>query len=91
MAIPKVKAPYSLEAETITMLEQIATRWGVSKSEALRRAIRVAASSERDEVPAAAKLSQLQKGIGLTATVAAAWARQSRSERRAGSRATGKK
>ena len=38
MAIPKIKATYSLDVETVRMLVHMARRWGVSKSEALRRA-----------------------------------------------------
>jgi gamma-glutamylcysteine synthetase len=39
MATPMVKSTYALDAETLTALEQMAKRWGVTKSEALRRAI----------------------------------------------------
>jgi hypothetical protein len=38
-----VKATYSLDPGTVCRLEEIARHWGVSKSEALRRAIRAAA------------------------------------------------
>lgn len=44
MAIPKIKATYSLDPETIALLERVSRRWGVSKSEALRRAIQALAS-----------------------------------------------
>ncbi len=89
MAIPKIKATYSLDQETVRLLDRVASRWGVSKSEALRRAIRsaAAAAGERESVPGLDALSRIQKGLGLSASVAAAWARQSRAERRAGSRA----
>jgi hypothetical protein len=89
MAIPKIKATYSLDQETVHLLDRVASRWGVSKSEALRRAIRSAAEAagERETVPGLEQLSRIQKGLGLSASVAAAWARQSRAERRAGSRA----
>jgi hypothetical protein len=85
MAIPKIKATYSLDEGTVRLLERVAERWGVSKSEALRRAIRSAAATERVEIPAIEKLNQIQKEIALTSSVAAAWARQARSERRAAS------
>ena len=52
MAIPKIKGTYTLDAETIDALESMARRLGVSKSEALRRAIHAAAqetSSSRIE------------------------------------------
>ena len=35
MTIPKVKATYSLDAETTALIERLARRWAVSKSEAL--------------------------------------------------------
>jgi hypothetical protein len=88
MAIPKIKATYSLDAETVRSVERLSARWGVSKSEALRRAIRSAASTENEPIPAIEKLNQIQTGLGLTASVAAAWARKARAERRAGSRSS---
>ena len=89
MAIPKIKATYSLDEDTVRLLDRVASRWGVSKSEALRRAIRSAATAagEREGAPGIETLNRIQKGLGLSASVAAAWARQSRAERRAGSRA----
>src|SRR5206468_11951707 len=88
MAIPKIKATYSLDQETVQLLERVSRRWGVSKSEALRRAIRSAAATEREHLPAIEKLNHIQAGLGLTASVAAAWARQARAERRASSRSS---
>ena len=46
MAIPIVKATYSLDVNTVKALERMAKRWAVSKSEALRRAIRAAAAND---------------------------------------------
>jgi hypothetical protein len=46
MTIPRIKGSYSLDATTVAMLERLAYRWDVSKSEALRRAIRASASAE---------------------------------------------
>jgi hypothetical protein len=82
MAIPKIKATYSLDQETVRLLERVSRRWGVSKSEALRRAIRSAATTEREHVSSIETLSQIQTGLGLSESVAAAWARQARAERR---------
>lgn len=90
MAIPKIKATYSLDQETVRLLERVARRWGVSKSEALRRAIRAAGDSEAASSPALETLNRIQGGLGLTNAVAAAWARQARAERRASARAPGK-
>ena len=86
MAIPRIKATYSLDQDTVRLLERIAQRWGISKSEALRRAIRSAAAAERVAIPAIGKLNEIQEEIALTESVAAAWARAARRERRAGSR-----
>jgi hypothetical protein len=83
MAIPRVKGTYSLDQSTVQLLERIAERWGVSKSEALRRAIRAAAAADRVEIPAIETLNQIQKEMGLTSSIEAAWARRARSERHA--------
>jgi hypothetical protein len=40
---PRIKATYSLDVDTVQRLEQAAAHWGVSKSEALTRAIRAIA------------------------------------------------
>jgi Ribbon-helix-helix protein, copG family len=80
-----IRSTYTLDVETVEMLERLARQWAVSKSEALRRAIRAAAeqgmSGERE-----ARLSawrQLQTGVGLTRGRAKVWERQMREERRA--------
>ena len=82
MAIPKIKETYSLDAETVRLLERVSRRWGVSKSEALRRAIRAAATSS-DVDTATAPLDRLQLAMGLTEAAAADLARHARAERRA--------
>ena len=89
MAIPKVKATYSLDVETVKVLENVAERWGVSKSEALRRAIRAADAANPPENDAAAALDRLQTSLALTETATAAWARHARTERQAGSKRRG--
>jgi len=79
MAIPAVKAAYSLDTETVRMLERMARQWNVSKSEALRRAIRAVAeqaSPEREEAIRA--LDELQDALGLDARNAAEWEREGR-------------
>ena len=84
MATPKIKATYSLDTETVRLLERVSRRWGVSKSEALRRAIRASATgggSDVDERLAA--LNRLQAAANLTEAEANAWVRRVRAERRA--------
>jgi hypothetical protein len=88
MAIPKIKATYSLDAETVRLLERLARQWDVSKSEALRRAIRASAAEPRANAATAA-LDRLQQSLGMTEAVAAGWARHARAERRASAKRRG--
>lgn len=83
MATTTVKATYSLDPGTVLRLEEIARSWGVSKSEALRRAIRAAASGEAPGSggPLGA-LDALQRSTSLTPSSARAWAANVRAERR---------
>lgn len=83
MAIPKIKATYSLDVETAHALEKLAEEWGMSKSETLRVLIRERARSPRpaprvreataDEKLAA--LGALQESMALTPAAAAKWMR----------------
>lgn len=82
MASPKIKATYSLDPETVRLLERVSQRWGVSKSEALRRAIRASAALPEAEGERLAALDRLQDTAGLRAGAAASWAREVRAERR---------
>ena len=84
MATTTIKSTYSLDVETVRQLEAIARRWKVSKSEALRRAIRAAASQKLPaEQEALDALQRLQDTIGLTDEEAGHWEDRIRSERRA--------
>ena len=49
MAIPTIKSTYTLDVGSVRALESLAQRWKVSKSEVLRRAIRIAASTNYPE------------------------------------------
>jgi hypothetical protein len=89
MAITHIKATYSLDVETTRVLERIAERWGVSKSEALRRAIRSAAAGEPKVNDTTAALDRLQDALSLTESAANAWARRARAERRASGKKRG--
>jgi hypothetical protein len=84
MADPRVKATYSLDVPTLKALERVAKRWGVSKSEALRRAILASESLPADPDPRLDALAQLQSAAALSASDAAAWSESVRHERDAG-------
>ncbi len=80
MATTTIKSTYSLDVETVRTLEAIARRWNVSKSEALRRAIRGAADREPPEETGALE------ALDLDAESAGRWEKQSRAERKASSK-----
>ena len=84
MATMTIKSTYSLDVGTVRTLEGLARRWNVSKSEALRRAIR--SEAERQPSRADARLQALR---ALQASVAArgvdldGWERQTKEIRSA--------
>jgi hypothetical protein len=78
MANPTVKETYSLDVQTVRVLERVARRWGVSKSEALRRAIRASESIAADPQMPLAALDELQAVAEVSAAAAAAWNREVR-------------
>ena len=84
MARTSIKATYSLDPETVRVLDQVSRRWGVSKSETLRRAIHAAAlvpgEAANDRL---ATLDRLQSSLKLTPEAADAWIKDIRAERRA--------
>ncbi len=86
MAIPRIKATYSLDEEAVRALEGLSERWKVSKSEALRRAILAADMNARSGASdALASLDALQERLALTGGKAAEWEREVIGERRASS------
>ena len=86
MATATVKSTYSLDVETVRALEEMARGWGVSKSEALRRAIRSARLEPASGPPTAlAALDELQRSINLTSVTAGGWEKKARAERHAAS------
>lgn len=78
-----IKATYSFDAETVRLLEEMSRRWGVSKSEAVRRAIRAAAVRSGQEHDPVGVLRHLQAAAALNGKAASSWARSVRAERRA--------
>ncbi len=85
MARTTIKSTYALDPETVRRLDALARRWGVSKSEVLRRTIRAAAESAGTAGDAAAALERLQGLLGLDPAAGREWARRVRAERRAAS------
>ena len=84
MATTTIKSTYSLDVESVRTLEALASRWRVSKSEVLRRAIRAVAAEEADTVggPLDA-LHRLQASVRDEGVDLDRWAEDVRSERRA--------
>jgi hypothetical protein len=86
MATTTVKSTYALDVETVRALEDVARGWGVSKSEALRRAIRAAKRESVAVAPdALAALDTLQRSLAVEGLAATGWAKKVRAERRAAS------
>jgi hypothetical protein len=86
MAIPRLKSTYTMDTETVRLLDGLARRWDVSKSEALRRAIHAAAEAEPGARGPLAALEAAQRSMGLGPQHAARWQKRARTERRAASR-----
>jgi hypothetical protein len=64
----------------------MARQWGISKSEALKRAVKsAAANGHKKESNALRALDRLQDSLHLTPTKARAWTRRVRTERRTSS------
>ena len=87
MASTMVKTTYSLDVETVRALEDLAKRWDVPKSEALRRAIRTV-SQEASSKPSDAlrALDEIHKSFPLSLAEAHHWEKAISAERRAWSR-----
>ena len=91
MASTTIKSTYSLDVETVRALEAMAKRWKVSKSEALRLAIRTAsAQTEPSRSAPLRALDRLQERLDLSAADRRRWERESLAERRAASERRGR-
>lgn len=80
-----IKSTYSLDLESVRVLEALAQRWNVSKSEVLRRAIRIAAT-EGDSGRSASlgALDRLQTSLRKRNVDVSRWAREQMAERHDG-------
>lgn len=85
MATMTIKSTFSLDVDTARRLEELARCWNVSKSAALRRAIRAASAQtpSRSETRRRA-LRALQRSVASRGVDLAAWEREA-AEIRAGS------
>ena len=87
MASTMVKTTYSLDVETVRALEDLAKRWDVPKSEALRRAIRAASqATSLKSSDALQALDEIHKEFALSPEAARRWVKAISAERRAWSR-----
>jgi hypothetical protein len=84
MATQIIRSTYALDVETMQALERLARRWNVSKSEALRRAIRAAEGVPPDSASARLQaFERLQQALRLTPATARAWSQDATRARRA--------
>ena len=87
MPTTTIKSTYSLDVESVRALEDLARRWRVSKSEALRRAIRHEASRQpAGGENAVAALDRFQASLRERNVDIQQWARDVERERRAAGR-----
>jgi Arc/MetJ-type ribon-helix-helix transcriptional regulator len=84
MAATVIRTTYALDEQTVRRLEGLAHQWNVSKSEALRRAIRAADSTSTTSDDRLKALDELQASMQLAKGRADAWVRKVRTERRRG-------
>jgi hypothetical protein len=86
MATMTIKSTYSLDPETVRLLEDLARRKGVSKSEVLRDAVRRAAAAEATvPAPALEAFDRLRGLIARDRDDVSRWAAGVEGERRASS------
>lgn len=86
MAVTSIKSTYSLDVESVRMLEALARNWKVSKSEVLRRALRIAVREGGPGKAATSSLDQLQASLRERKVNLTRWAADVKHERRATSK-----
>lgn len=80
-----VRSTYALDVETVRKLEELAKKWGVSKSEALRRSVHSATNAEINSPDPLQVFEALQRSLNLSENRAAKWQENVRAVRRASS------
>ncbi len=88
MAITTIKSTYSLDLNSVRTLEALAERWDVSKSEVIRRALRIAlvAGDDTDGSVALEALTRLQESVRERGVDLGQWERDLVAERAAAAR-----
>ncbi len=77
------KSTYSLDLESVRSLEALARHWKVSESEALRRALRIAAREAGPGKTSTESLDRLQASLRERKVNLTQWAQDVNHERRA--------
>ena len=83
MAITSIKSTYSLDVDSVRTLKTLAERWNVSKSEVIRRSLRIAVMTgdhAEDEVALDA-LTRLQDTVRTRGVDLSEWGRDLQTER----------
>lgn len=85
MAIATIKSTYSLDVESVRTIETLAERWDASKSEVIRRALRIALMTADDPGGTVAldALTRLQHAVRERGVDLARWGRDVAAERAA--------
>ena len=80
MAKKTIRSTFALDPLTVGNLDRLATKWGVSKSEAVRRVIEAAARTEEVDTSADARaaLKEIHERFPLSEEQADAWIREIR-------------
>lgn len=86
MAVTSIKSTYSLDVESVRALEALARHWKVSKSEVLRRALRIAVREGGPGRAATSSLDRLQTSLRERKINITRWAANVKDERRAAAR-----
>ena len=83
MAKKTVRSTFALDPRTVEDLDRLAAKWGLSKSETVRRIIEAAARIEEVDASAEAlvALDELQEKLALTEAGIDAWLRETRALR----------
>jgi predicted transcriptional regulator len=84
MAVTTSKVTYSLKPETVDRVQELATAWGVPKSEVIRRAVdKLPLENEQKQPPTPLEALEWLQKHGISAKAAAKWNKEVLLERRA--------